>query len=263
MPLETIRLDVDKGVAWVTLNRPEQLNAITGQMQEELHTAFDAIEADESVRCMVLTGEGRGFCPGQDLNDRAVSPGDGPLDLGETVGNGYNPLMKRLYNLSLPTIAAVNGVAAGAGANLALSCDMVLAADHAKFIQVYSNIGLIPDAGGTFILPRLVGLATAKALIFTARPVLAPEAVVMGMIYKALPADELMAEVRTLAEGLANKPTMGLAYTKKALHVTHTNGLDEQLEVERAYMQKCGFSDDYAEGVTAFLEKRKPVFKGH
>ncbi len=262
MAFETIRFDIENGVAWVTLNRPDQLNAITDLMLKELNAALDTVEADVNVRCMVLTGEGRGFCPGQDLNDRSVSPGDGPRDLGETVGKGYNPLMKRLYNLEVPTIAAVNGVAAGAGANLALCCDMVLAADHAKFVQVYSNIGLIPDAGGTYILPRLIGMAKAKALTFTARPVLAPEAVEMGMIYKALPADELMAEVCTLAEGLAMKPTMGLAYTKKAFHATYANTLDEQLEVERVYMQKCGFSDDYAEGVAAFLEKRKPVFKG-
>ncbi|MBL4789439.1 MAG: 2-(1,2-epoxy-1,2-dihydrophenyl)acetyl-CoA isomerase [Kordiimonadaceae bacterium] len=262
MTFETIRFDVKNGVAWLTLNRPDQLNAITSVMMGEINAALDLIEGDETVRCMVLTGEGRGFCPGQDLNDRAVKPGGERTDLGETVGKGYNPLMKRLYNLHVPTVAAVNGVAAGAGANIALSCDLVVAAEHAKFVQVYSNIGLIPDAGGTFILPRLVGMAKAKALTFTGIPVLAPEAVEMGMIYKAVPADELVEVVTALAEGLAVKPTMGLALTKKALHASYSNNLDEQLEVERAYMQKCGFSDDYAEGVAAFLEKRKPVFVG-
>jgi len=262
MSFETIRFDVEKGVGWITLNRPDQLNAITDLMLRELNLALDKIDADDAIRCMVLTGEGRGFCPGQDLNDRAVSVKDAPRDLGETVGKGYNPLMKRLYNLEIPTIAAVNGVAAGAGANIALSCDLVLAAEHVKFIQVYSNIGLIPDAGGTFILPRLVGMAKAKALAFTATPVLATEAVEMGMIYKALPADSLIAEVRILAEALAEKPTMGLAYTKKAFHASHANDLNAQLELERVYMQKCGFSEDYAEGVAAFLGKRKPIFTG-
>ncbi|MFC3050277.1 enoyl-CoA hydratase-related protein [Kordiimonas pumila] len=262
MAFETIRFEKRNGVAWVTLNRPEQLNAITDKMLQELNAALDTVDTDAEIRCLVLTGEGRGFCPGQDLNDRAVSPGGGRTDLGETVGKGYNPLMKRIYNLAVPTIAAVNGVAAGAGANIALSCDLVLAAENAKFVQVYSNIGLIPDAGGTYILPRLVGLAKAKELTFTARPVLAEEAVSIGMIYKSVPLEMLIEEVTALAEGLAQKPTMGLEYTKKAFHASLSNTLDEQLEVERDYMQRCGFSDDYAEGVAAFLGKRKPVFKG-
>lgn len=260
MAFETIKFVVENGVAWITLNRPERLNAINTQMFADLNAALDTVEADDDIRCLVLTGEGRAFCPGQDLNDRNMS--EGKPDLGATVGTNYNPFMRRLYNLAVPTIAAVNGTAAGAGANIALACDLVIAADVAKFIQVYSNIGLIPDASGTFILPRLVGMAKAKALTFNATPVMATEAVEMGMIFKAVPLDDLMDVVREQAETLAGKPTMGLALTKKALHASLGNSLDEQLDLEQDYMQKCGWSDDYSEGVKAFLEKRKPVFKG-
>lgn len=261
MSFETILFEITNGVAWVTLDRPDRLNAITDKMLKELTAALDEVESNDDIRCLVLTGEGRAFCPGQDLNDRSVAPGE-RVDLGETVGNGYNPFLRKFYNLSVPTIAAVNGVAAGAGANIALACDIVIAADVAKFIQVYSNIGLIPDAGGSFILPRLVGMAKAKELTFTARPVKADEAEAMGMIARTVPADDLMDVVREMAEGLALKPTMGLANTKKALHASYSNDLDTQLDMERDLMQKCGFSDDYAEGVAAFLEKRKPEFKG-
>ncbi len=262
MQFETIKFDLKDGVAWVTLNRPEKLNAINDAMLRELNAALDMVEGDDQIRCMVLTGAGRAFCPGQDLGDRAVSPGGDKPDLGKTVGQGYNPFLRRLYTLGVPTIAAVNGVAAGAGANFALACDMALAADTAKFIQVYSNIGLIPDASGTFMLPRLIGLAKAMALVYTARPVMAAEAEGMGMIYKAVAADDLMGEVGALATMLANKPTVGLVSSRKALHASFSNDLDSQLDLERDLMQACGWTDDYSEGVSAFLEKRKPGFKG-
>ncbi len=262
MSYETIIFKVVNGVAWLTLNRPDRLNAITSLMLKELNLALDNVDADEKIRCLILTGSGRAFCPGQDLTDRAVK-GVERRDLGETVGNGYNPFLRRFYNLSVPTIAAVNGVAAGAGANIALACDIVIAADVAKFIQVYSNIGLVPDAGGSFILPRLIGLAKAKEIIFTARPVHADEAKSMGMIAHCVKADDLIEFTTKLAEGLAKKPTMGLAKAKVALHASHSNTLDEQLDLERDLMRECGYSDDYAEGVSAFLDKRKAVFKGH
>ena len=261
MSFETIRYENTAGVAWVTLNRPDRLNAITTKMLAELTEVLKTVETSDEIRCMVLTGEGRAFCPGQDLNDRQVKPGE-RVDLGETVENGYNPFMRRLYNLPVPTIAAVNGVAAGAGANIALACDIVIAADVAKFVQVYSNLGLVPDAGGSFILPRLIGMARAKELTFTARPVMADEAVDIGMIARSVPAADLVAIVREMAEGFAVKPTMGMANTKRALQASFSNDLDTQLDMERDLMQKCGFSDDYAEGVAAFLGKRPPVFKG-
>ncbi len=261
MSFETIFFEISDGVAWVKLNRPDRLNAINDKMLKELSAVLDVVDDNKEIRCLVLTGEGRAFCPGQDLNDRNVSGGQRP-DLGETVGKGYNPFLQRFYNLRVPTIAAVNGVAAGAGANIALACDIVIAADTAKFIQVYSNIGLIPDAGGSFILPRLVGMARAKELTFSARPVMADEAVAMNMIARSVPAEDLITIVKEMAEGFALKPTFGLENIKKALHASFSNDLDSQLDLERDLMQKCGFSDDYLEGVTAFLEKRKPNFKG-
>ncbi len=262
MSFETIKFKVENGVGWATLNRPDKLNSINTKMLEELDSVLDKVKAEEEIRCLVLTGAGRGFCAGQDLNDRNVSSDAERPDLGKTVGEGYNPFLKRLYGLEVPTIAAVNGTAAGAGANIALACDIVVANEAAKFVQVYSNIGLIPDASGTFMLPRLIGMARAKALTFTAQPVLGSEAQDMGMIWKAIPLEELVAFVTDMAETFAQKPTVSMAYTKKAFHVSFSNDLDAQLEVERDFMQKCGYSHDYQEGVKAFLEKRKPKFKG-
>ena len=258
----TILFQVENGVAIITLNRPDRMNAINTQMFEDLNAALDTCERDDTIRCLVLTGSGRGFCAGQDLHDRKVNKSAERPDLGKTVGENYNPFLMRLYNLSMPTLAAVNGTAAGAGANFALACDMVIAAESAKFIQVYSNIGLIPDSGGTFILPRLVGLARAKEMCMSARPIKADEAVSIGMIARMVGDDMLLETVMKIAMDMAQKPTLGLALTKQAFHQSFSNDLEAQLECERQMMQKAGFSDDYKEGVSAFLEKRKPVFKG-
>ncbi|WP_374764209.1 enoyl-CoA hydratase-related protein [Yunchengibacter salinarum] len=263
MSHETLLVDEADGVVTVTLNRPDKLNAVTSRMLEDLAAVLDRVEREDSLRCLVITGAGKGFCAGQDLNDRMSGEGDSRPDLGKTVGEGYNPVLTRLYHLPVPTIAAVNGTAAGAGANMALACDLVYAAESAKFVQVYANLGLVPDAGGTFILPRLVGMARAKEMAFTARPVRADEALSIGMIAGVEPDGALMQEVSALARKMAKSPTMGFALTKDAFHKSFSNSLEDQLALERDYMQKAGFSDDYAEGVKAFLEKRKPVFKGH
>jgi len=262
MDYTAITFAVASGVACVTLNRPDKLNSVTAVMLRELSHALEVVETEPDIRALLLTGAGRGFCAGQDLNERAVGAGGERPDLGATVRDGYAPMITRLYNLPVPTVAAVNGIAAGAGANLALACDIVLGAESAKFVQVFSNIGLIPDTGGTFILPKLIGMARAKALALLALPVKAAEAVDMGMIWKAVADDGLMAEATELAETLAKRPTLGLALTKKAFHVSGKNSLQEQLALEAEMMRQAGYSDDYAEGVSAFLEKRQPQYKG-
>lgn len=261
MEFETILFDVDAGVATITLNRPEKLNAVNAQMLDEISAALNVVESDASVRALLLTGSGRGFCPGQDLSARNMSGVERP-DLGETLTKGYNPVVSRIYRLPIPTVCAVNGTAAGAGANLALSCDIVIAAESAKFIELFSNIGLIPDAGGTWILPRLVGMARAKAMSMLALPVKAAEAAEIGLIWKSVGDDSLMEEATALAKSLAERPTLGFALTKKAFAASGANSIDEQLALEAELQRQGGFSDDYREGVSAFMEKRKPTFKG-
>ncbi len=260
---ETILYEERAGFAKITLNRPERLNAVTLQMLTELGTALERIEHNEAIRAVLLTGAGRGFCSGQDLNDRAVKADGARTDLGRSLKEGYNPLIRRLYALPKPTICAVNGTAAGAGANLALACDIVLAAEEARFIQAFSKLGLIPDSGGTFILPRLIGPARAKAITMLAIPVTGAQATAWGMIWKACPADELMAEAEKLAAEMAAQPTLGHALTKKALALSWRNDLEAQLDVEEDFQRQAGNSHDYAEGVAAFLEKRPPVYRGH
>mgnify|MGYP001198043924 CR=1 FL=1 len=262
MAYETIELAVQAGVAIVTLNRPDRLNSFTVQMHEELADALDKVEADAGIRALLLTGTGRGFCAGQDLSDRAVAPGDKPVDLGHSVETYYSPLIKRISTMEMPVVCAVNGVAAGAGANIALACDIVIAAKSAKFIQSFANIGLIPDSGGTFILPRLAGQARALGLALTGQPLPAEKAEVWGLIWQCVPDEELAETATAIARKFAAGPTRGLAATKTALRTSFARPLDDALEMERDLMRKLGNSADYQEGVAAFTEKRQPNFTG-
>jgi 2-(1,2-epoxy-1,2-dihydrophenyl)acetyl-CoA isomerase len=258
MAYETIDFKASGPVARITLNRPERLNSFTVQMHEELR---DALTNLDDARVVVLTGAGRGFCAGQDLNDRAVAPGEA-VDLGETVEGYWNPLIRTLTSMPQPVIARVNGVAAGAGANIALACDIVLAANSAKFIQSFSAIGLIPDSGGTWALPRLVGQARALGLALTGEPLPASKAAEWGLIWKAVDDETLDAEVDALTDRLASLPPLGLAAIKDMIRTSWQYSLDEELNRQAGAMRRLGFTEDYREGVAAFLEKRTPNFTG-
>ncbi len=260
MSYETIQLESSAGVARVTLNRPERLNSFTAQMHDELSRALHEVSMS-GARVLVLTGAGRGFCAGQDLSDRAVSPG-GNIDLGESLEKRYNPLVRRLASLEMPVICAVNGVAAGAGANIALACDIVIAARSARFIQSFANIGLIPDSGGSSTLPRLAGQARALGLALTGEPLSAERAEAWGMIWKCVDDDKLAAEADALAAKFAAAPTKGLAATKKLIRESGARTLDAQLDIERDMQSALGRTNDYREGVAAFLEKRAANFTG-
>ena len=258
MAYETIDFKIDGPIARITLNRPDRLNSFTRAMHEELR---DALANLGDARVVVLTGAGRGFCAGQDLNDRAVAPGEA-VDLGETVTESWNPLIRALASLAQPVIARVNGVAAGAGANIALACDIVVATKEAKFIQSFSAIGLIPDSGGTWVLPRLVGQARALGLALTGEPMTGEQAAEWGLIWKAVDGEWLDEEVDRIAAKLASLPPLGLAAIKQMIRSTWRNSLDEELELQAGEMRRLGFTDDYREGVAAFLEKRAPKFTG-
>ncbi|WDI30677.1 2-(1,2-epoxy-1,2-dihydrophenyl)acetyl-CoA isomerase PaaG [Hyphococcus flavus] len=263
MAFETILLEISNGAARLTLNRPDRLNSFNIQMHEEVQAALDEIENNKAVRTLLLTGAGRGFCAGQDLSDRAVAPGSDAVDLGESVEKRYNPLIRRLTSLPMPVVCAVNGVAAGAGTSIAFACDIVLAAKSAKFVMSFANIGLVPDSGGSWALPRLAGQARALGLALTGDPLPAETAADWGLIWKCIEDESLATETDALVKKFASAPTRGLAETKKLIRTAFMRRLDEQLDLERDKMRELGRSDDYREGVDAFMNKRKPEFKGH
>ena len=261
MEYQNIRFDVTDGVARLTLHRPERLNSFTTEMHAEVRAALARV-AEAGARVLIITGAGRGFCAGQDLNDRAVAPGGAPPDLAHSIEQNYKPLVLALRALPLPVIAAVNGVAAGAGANLALACDLVIAARSAVFVQAFAKLGLVPDSGGTWLLPRLVGTARALGLALLGEKLSAEQAAAWGLIWRCVEDAELEALVADLARHFASAPTRGLARTKQAIYEGLTRTLPEQLDVERDYQGELGRSADYAEGVAAFAAKRTPRFSG-
>jgi len=262
MGYENIKFETASGIARITLNRPDRLNSFTSAMHAEVRDALAAVKADATLRVLLLTGAGRGFCAGQDLSDRAVAPGEAPVDLGASIEQNYRPLILTLRALPMPVVCAVNGVAAGAGANLALACDIVIATKSAAFIQAFCKIGLIPDSGGTYFLPRLAGSARAMGLALLGDKIPAEQAVAWGLIWQCVDDAQFGETVEALVAQLAQAPTRGLAETKRALNESAGNTLEAQLDLERDIQRALGYSVDYREGVAAFLEKRPPRFSG-
>ena len=258
MSHQCILFEVTEGIARLTLNRPERLNSFNVAMHEEVRSVLTGLDA----RVLVITGAGRGFCAGQDLSDRAVSPGGQGADLGDSIEKYYKPLVLALRRLPMPVIAAVNGVAAGAGANIALACDLVVAARSASFVQAFSKLGLVPDSGGTWFLPRLVGNARALGLALLGEKLGAQQAAEWGLIWKCVEDTELAGVVDALARQFAVAPTRGIARTKQAMYEGWSRTLEQQLDIERDYQQELGRTADYAEGVAAFVAKRTPNFSG-
>jgi 2-(1,2-epoxy-1,2-dihydrophenyl)acetyl-CoA isomerase len=250
------------GVLTLTLNRPDVLNSFTREMAAALQSALVDAAADDSVRAVILTGAGRGFCAGQDLAEALPQDG-GPIpDIGEIVKTSYNPIIRAIRAIEKPVLCAVNGIAAGAGANLAFACDLTIAADSASFVESFAKLGLIPDTSGTFFVPRLVGMQRATGMFFLAEKMPAAKAKEWGLIWDVVPAAELMPTVTRLAEQLATQATRGFGLTKRALAASFGNSLDAQLDVEAQAMHEAGRTADYEEGVRAFLEKRAPVYRG-
>ena len=254
-----IQFEIKEGVGKMTLNRPEKYHSFVREMALQLQDALDKCNNDKSVRAILITATGKAFCAGQDLGE-ATDP-NGP-DLTQIVQEHYNPIIKKIRNMEKPVVAAVNGVAAGAGASIALCCDIVVATESASFIQAFSKIGLIPDSGGTFFLPRLIGMQKAAALMMTAEPVTATDAVNMGMIYKVFSDDSFEEESWKLVSKLAMMPTKGLGLTKRLLNASYSNNFEEQLDMEDKCQTIAGNTSDFKEGIEAFFEKRKPNFKG-
>jgi 2-(1,2-epoxy-1,2-dihydrophenyl)acetyl-CoA isomerase len=261
MSYETIVYSTVDAIARITLNRPDRMNSFTHQMHAELRDAISKLVAD-GARVLVITGAGRGFCAGQDLNDRAVAPGQAAVDLGESVERNYAPLVKSIRSLPIPVIAAINGIAAGAGCNFALACDLVIATESASFLQPFCKLGLIPDTGGSYFLPRLVGTQRAMGLALLGDKISARHAADIGLIWQCIPDAEFSAHIDTIAKQLAHGPTLGYARTKQAIYEGASNTLEAQLAREAALMRECGFSEDYREGVAAFKEKRAAKFVG-
>jgi 2-(1,2-epoxy-1,2-dihydrophenyl)acetyl-CoA isomerase len=256
----SIEIHIENGTAWITLNRPEVFNSFNREMALLLQSQLDQCADDAKVRAMVITGNGRAFCAGQDLKE-VTTPELNP-GFKKILEEHYNPIISRIRSIEKPIIAAVNGVAAGAGANIALACDVVVASEHASFIQAFSKIGLIPDSAGTFFLPRLIGFQKASALMLLGDKVSAKDAERLGMVYKVFTSEDFMDETKKLAETMAQMPTKALGMTKRLLNASMANDLKAQLEMESKLQIEAAQSDDYREGVAAFVEKRKPNFKG-
>lgn len=257
--MSSILFEINSNIAFITLNRPDKFNSFNREMALLLQAKLDEAANLPEIRCVYLTGSGKAFCAGQDIGELV---GENKIEIKQILAEHYNPIVRRIRNIPKPVVCAVNGVAAGAGANIALCCDVVLASEGASFIQAFSKIGLIPDSGGTFTLPRLIGWQKASALMMTGDKVSAADAEKMGMIYKIFSAETFEVETKKIAASLANMPTKGLAYTKHALNQSFDNGWEGQLLLEDEYQQKAAVTADYNEGITAFLEKRNPLFKG-